>query len=254
MQRGARGRPRTIDAVHGRLTLALDGLAGAAVVLALVSAWVAYFRWKDHHPEPVRHLVAALGLGGLAAGVALLGYAAVETLGGPMGPGATPASRWAYCLGVVGPVEEGAKALVVVAVVARWRAFDEEIDGLVYAAVVALGFACVESLLYLPDLGWRDRWARAVSTPLSHAVFASVWGFGVGHAVFVARARAARVRWVLATVALAAAAHGAYDALILAHGATVAAALVVFALWVLLVLRARRVVARLEAAAARRRA
>ncbi len=84
-------------------------------------------------------------------------------------------------------------------------------------------------------------------------VFSSAFGFGVGHARFVATSRAARWGWPLATLAVSALAHGVYDALILAHDATLPAAVVVFALWTVLVLRARRIVARLELAAARRR-
>lgn len=235
----------------GTPTPTLDWLVGSTLIVGIASAWLVYFRWKDHHPEPLRHVGAALLLGGVAAGLALLLYAIVERLGGPIEPGQTAASAWVFSLAVVGPVEEGAKAALLVGVVARWRDFDEEIDGLVYAAAIGLGFACVESVLYLPHLPWEGRVARALSTPLSHAVFASAFGFGVGHARFVARTRASRVGWVLGTVALAAAIHGVYDALLLAHDATVLAALVVLVVWVLLVVRARRVVARLEAALAR---
>lgn len=239
--------------MHGRPTAVFDWAVGSTVVVAVAFAWLVYFRWKDHHPEPVRHVVGALLLGAGAAGLALAMYAGVEALGGPVAPGPTAASAWGFCLGVVGPVEETAKFAVLVGVVSRWRAFDEEIDGLVYAATLALGFSCVESLLYLPHLPWEGRVARALSTPLSHAVFASAFGFGVGHARFVATTRRSKVAWSLATLALAAVAHGVYDALILAHDATLAAAVVVFVLWGLLVLRARAVVGRLEAGMARRR-
>lgn len=238
--------------VHGRPTAAFDWAVGGAVIAAVAFAWLVYFRWKDHHPEPVRHIAGALLLGVVAAGLALVLYAAVEALGGPVAPGPTAASAWGFSLLVVGPVEEGAKWAVLVAVVTRWKAFDEEIDGLVYAATIALGFACVESLLYLPRLPWEGRVARALSTPLSHAVFSSAFGFGVGHARFVATSRAARWGWPIATLAVAALAHGVYDALILAHDATLPAAVIVFALWAVLVLRARQIVARLELAAARR--
>lgn len=237
--------------MYGTPTPALDTVVGLTLVVSVASAWLVYFRWKDHHPEPLRHVAAALALGGVAAGLALLLYALVERLGGPTDPGPTGATAWQFSLTVVGPVEEGAKAALLVGVVARWRAFDEEIDGLVYAAAIGLGFACVETALYLPHLPWEGRVARALSTPFSHAVFASAFGFGVGHARFVAKGRATRVLWVLGTVALSAAVHGVYDGLLLAHDATVPAALVVFAAWLVLVARARRVVARLEAVLAR---
>ncbi len=237
--------------MHGRPTATFDWIVGGTFVVAVACAWLVYFRWKDLHLEPVRHVVGGLLLGAGAAGLALVMYAGVEAVGGPMTPGRSTASAWAFCLGVVGPVEEVAKAVVLVGVVARWRAFDEEIDGLVYAATVGLGFACVESLLYLPTLPWEGRVARALSSPLSHAVFASAFGFGLGHARFVATTRAARVGWPAATLLVSIVAHGVYDALILAHGATLPAAAVVFVLWGALVVRARRIVERLERGLAR---
>jgi RsiW-degrading membrane proteinase PrsW (M82 family) len=231
--------------VHGTPVPAVDWVVGVAIALAVVLAWGAYFRWKDHHPEPVGHVAFALLLGAVAAGIALLVYRGVGLAGGPVDRGDGVGSAWRFCLLVVGPIEEGAKALVVLALIVPLREFDEESDALVYATVVALGFSCVESVLYLPLESWQARIARALATPLSHAVFASVWGFGLGYAAFHARSRLVGAVVVVATLALSAAAHGAYDALLLAHDATLPAGGVVLVLWIALVLRARRVVARL---------
>ncbi|MCC7139970.1 MAG: PrsW family intramembrane metalloprotease [Planctomycetes bacterium] len=232
--------------MHGEPLSAFDWATGAGLVVAVLVAWLAYFRWKDHRVEPWGALAVALGLGAVAAGIALLAYRFAGALGLPTSPGTTAASSWRFCLGVVGPVEEGAKFLVTWLVVARLEPFDEESDGLVYAATVALGFSCVENLLYLPHVAPGMRVARALSTPLAHAVFSAPWGFGLGWARFSARSRAARAAALALPLLAASVAHGVYDHVLLAHGATWLAGAVVLALWGALVLRADAVVARLS--------
>jgi RsiW-degrading membrane proteinase PrsW (M82 family) len=184
----------------------------------------------------------AFALGAASVGLAALGYRLAFALGLPSSPGDTVGDVALYCWLTVGPVEELAKFAVLALVISTWREFDEEIDGLVYAAAVALGFASVENLLYLPHLPWPLRLARAAATPLSHAVFSGLFGFGVAWAKFRARSTAGRVLVPLATLAMAAAAHGAYDHVILAYGATLAAASVVAVLFVAMTVRARSVV------------
>ncbi len=50
---------------------------------------------------------------------------------------------------VVGPVEELIKLLVVYLYVYRRPEFDEPLDGVVYSATAALGFAAIENVIYL---------------------------------------------------------------------------------------------------------
>jgi hypothetical protein len=85
--------------------------------------------------------------------------------------------------------EELLKGLAVVAIFLFFRhEFDGVIDGIVYAGVVALGFATVENVLYYgravatkgPALLAVVFVLRGVLGPFSHAVFTSMVGIGCG--------------------------------------------------------------------------
>lgn len=223
-----------------------DWVGGVGVILCAAVLWLLYFRWKDKHPEPAGLVLLAFLLGAAATGIALAGYHLAAKIGLPRDAGADTRSVAAYCFFVVGPVEEGAKLLVTWLVPYRSKEFDEVIDGLVYSSAVALGFASVENVLYLPRIDWGWRLARAAATPLSHSLFSSFWGFGLSHAKFRARTLFGKAFAPLSTCAVAAAAHGFYDFTILSTGATIPAALFVFALWGLMAARARYAVESLD--------
>jgi RsiW-degrading membrane proteinase PrsW (M82 family) len=124
----------------------------------------------------------------------------------------------------------------------RWRHFDEPIDGLVYASAVAIGFATLENLIYLPWLGWVEQAARSLTSPLMHSLFAAIWGFGAGRAAFRARTPAARFAWQAIPLATSMLIHGLYDFLVIGLHATLPASGVVLVLWLLMIARARRLV------------
>jgi len=89
----------------------------------------------------------------------------------------------------------------------RNPAFDEPMDGIVYAAAVALGFATAENALYAAIYGGDVLVYRAFTSTLAHLAFAGLWGYAFG----IRRSRA----WAFAA---AAGLHGAYD-LLLSPGA-----------------------------------
>lgn len=211
--------------------------ASIGFVVAAAMLWVQYFDLKDClRPEPRSRQLAAFALGALAAVLAMGLFLLAGKLGLPTTPGTSRVQIAFYCFLLVGPIEEGAKFLFARFVVFRWDVFDEEVDGLVYTSAIALGFASVENLLYLPSMSLGEGLLRALASPITHAVFAAPWGIGL------ARARLAGVRpgWrTLLGLAMGMLAHGLYDHLLLAHGATVPAAGVVLLLWILLIARAR---------------
>lgn len=200
-----------------------------------------YFDLKDRlQPEPRRLLLGAFVLGGLSAVAALGLYRAAPLAGLPESPGATSGAILAYCVGLVGPIEEGVKFLAVWAVAFRWRAFDEPIDGLIYAGAVAIGFAAFENVLYLPYLEWPGQLARAMASPLTHSLFATIWGLGLSLSRYRARSAAGCAAWQLLSLAAAMALHGLYDFVILAWNATYVAGAIVLVLWVAMIFFARR--------------
>src|SRR5262245_40810764 len=221
-------------------------MALVAIGLAAVGsfAWLVYFNLKDRlSPEPKKRLAQAFLLGMLAAVLAWGGYYAAALLGFPPSPPEAPGALIAYCMFVVGVVEEGAKFLVARLVCFRWKEFDERIDGLVYAAAVALGFAALENLLFLRALpAWPHGVLRVIVSPLTHSLFSAVWGFGASHALVVSRTGVQRFVWPGLALAVAMVLHGFYDIAVLVERMTPVAAVVVAVLWAFVIWNARRVV------------
>jgi RsiW-degrading membrane proteinase PrsW (M82 family) len=203
--------------------------------------WLMYFDVKDRlRPEPRRLLVLAFLIGGGSAFVGVALYRLAAWSGLPGDPGTTQLSILLYCLLLVGPIEEGVKFLGARALVFRWKQFDEPIDGLVYAGAVAIGFASVENVVYLPYLHWPEQLARALASPLTHSLFSALWGFGTARAFFESRTRTSRLLWQALPLVLAMVVHGLYDYVLLAHDATFVASAVALVLWIILIVYARR--------------
>jgi len=221
----------------------IDWARAAGFAFGGAMFWIAYFDLKDRlRPEPRRTLVLAFALGGVAAGIALAVYRLGEAAGVPEVPGLAPAAVAAWCMLWVGPVEEGAKFAVVRGAIFGRREFDEIIDGPVYAAVSAVGFAAVENLLYAPHVDWRTHLARSIASPLTHSMFAAVWGYGLARARLAAPTRAGAIAWQAGTLAAAIVLHGAYDAILLSTARPWLAAVLVAALWLAFLVQARRAV------------
>jgi RsiW-degrading membrane proteinase PrsW (M82 family) len=217
-------------------------LRAAGPILGGAILWLQYFDLKDSlRKEPRRMLLFGFVLGGVAALLASGAYGVLAQFGLP-GPTEGAAAQLGYFLGIVGPVEEGAKFAVAWAVLFRTRFFDEPIDGLVYAATVAIGFASLENALYAGQVSWPTQLARATTTPLTHSVFSALWGFGSGRALLVETRPIRRAFWLAFPLVAASLAHGAYDAAIVTLGKPWLASLLVLALWAFLIAHARRLV------------
>lgn len=209
--------------------------AGAIVLGVLGPAlfWIAWLYYKDRYqPEPLWAIGLAYGLGLAAALVAMWGYEVSARVGLPEDPFllAQRSRGWflLYAVGFVGVWEELCKLVPFVLVVMRLCAFDEVIDGIIYASAIALGYASLENLLYLPELEGPALYGRAIAAPLVHTMFSSVWGLAL------ARARiAGQPLWRPAVIGVAAAAviHGLYDFVALSPVLQPAAAAVIAAVW-----------------------
>ncbi|KQW04139.1 hypothetical protein ASC66_16405 [Leifsonia sp. Root4] len=173
--------------------------AGAVVVSALVALLpllgvLFAVRWIDRwEPEPRFALAFALLWGaGVAVAIALLVDLFVQiTLA--IGGGGTSEASEALSVAVQAPVvEEIAKGLGVLLLVwiAR-KSFDGPVDGLVYAAVVAAGFAFTENILYFGEAliegGTVDLGAtfvmRGLFSPFAHVMFTACTGIAIGFGV-----------------------------------------------------------------------
>ncbi len=212
----------------------MSPLAVIAAVVAPAAFWIGYYYYKDRFkPEPFLNLAASFVMGFASGWLCFWFYAVLTRAGLVADYGAilrhsTPLQFFSYNVVFVGIIEEVFKFLPFVLVVLRFRAFDETLDGIVYAAAVAVGFASFENLRYLPHLSGAVFLGRAVASPLTHTVFASIWGYAVGKA-FLAR------RSVLAAciigIGVAGTAHGLYDFLAYSHALRIFSALLILGIW-----------------------
>jgi RsiW-degrading membrane proteinase PrsW (M82 family) len=188
------------------LRLILPSLA-PAVITALVV-------WRsDRRREPIRVVAVTFALGALLALPAFLlqERAAAWTGLDERMSAAGNVGALLFLFGFVEPVRELAK------VGACWPAyrsahFDEPYDGVVYASVAAMGFACVDSAWHL----WRHPtggiwvWRVLLAVP-AHAFFACLWGYALGRSKHVKRPGAMfPATWAAATVGHAVYAHLVY--------------------------------------------
>ncbi len=207
-----------------------------AVVVAPAALWAAYHYFKDRHrPEPLRNLVLAFALGIGAAILSTWGYQALDLIGLRYDAYELAVTNrvglFLYSILAIGVIEETAKFLPFWLVILRLAHFDEPIDGIVYASLIAVGFASYENGHYLQFLSTQEALARGLSAPLVHAMFASIWGYICGRA---------RLRGepllpaALLGLALAALAHGLYDFITIGLPAWVrpVSALLILGVWI----------------------
>ncbi|MFR9728194.1 PrsW family intramembrane metalloprotease [Saccharopolyspora sp. MS10] len=178
--------------VGGVHTTVVSGLLALPTVVVLVALVLLIDRLE---PEPRVLLVLAFAWG---AGVAIVGSFIVNTLSGSM---LLPlyGERLAGVLtaSVVAPVVEESFKGFFLLLMLWFRRFeiDGPTDGLVYAALCALGFAFVENVLYYQN-GLLDDGGgvaaivlvRGVIAPLGHPIYTAMTGLAVAHA---ARSRGA---------------------------------------------------------------
>ena len=85
---------------------------------------------------------------------------------------------------VVGLAEEFVKYFVLKKCSWKSPAFDYTFDGVVYAVVTSLGFATIENIMYVTDLGVSTGIARAVTSIPGHAAFGVFMGYYYGLAKY----------------------------------------------------------------------
>jgi len=145
----------------------------ALVLLALI------IRQDNLEPEPCHLLLRALGLGFVAAFLALLGEFHVNmiTLTDVF------SSSWILLIDNylnVAFIEEIFKWLVIFMMLYHLPDFDYRFDGIVYAVCVTIGFAIVENLFYVSLYGWTTGILRGFTSVMGHGIFGIVMGYLLG--------------------------------------------------------------------------
>lgn len=203
------------------------------LILLPAFLWIVYFYYKDRYqPEPVLCSGAAYLMGFLAAYLYFLSTGLLPSLGIPADGSILMEehglSFLLYCLGPVGLMEELVKFLPFLLVIWKFRHFDEEIDGIVYASLIALGFASYENIHYLAQLDGFTLIGRAIASPLTHTIFSSIWGYFVGLAFM---RKTSLLKASLAGLGFAAISHGLFDFLTTSPTLRIASALLILFIW-----------------------
>lgn len=211
-------------------------------IIAPALFWIGYLYYKDRsQPEPVLNIGITYILGFAAAYVCFNSYSLLPLLGLPEDASILMEEHGLpfllYCLGVVGFLEELLKFLPFIFIVVRLRAFDERVDGIIYASVIALGFASYENLHYLPLLDGFSRFGRAIASPLTHTIFASIWGYSAGLAYLEYKSgktgQARRRTWLASVIGLVIASllHGIFDYLTTSPTLRIVSTAVIIVIW-----------------------
>lgn len=159
-------------------TAVLLALVPLMIVLAAVW-WIG--RWE---PEPPGLLAAAFLWG---AGLATVGSLVITTSASLLVASSTGnrSGTELFSAVVVAPiVEESTKALgVLIVFLLRRRTFSGPVDGIVYACVVAGGFAFAENILYFvraDDYLVATFIMRGLFSPFAHVTFTACTGLAIG--------------------------------------------------------------------------
>lgn len=113
-----------------------------------------------------------------------------------------------YALIVVAFAEEFAKFLILRFYAYRQKEFNEPFDGIVYGAIISLGFAGIENILYVVDGGMQVGIMRMFTAVPAHASFGIIMGYYFGLAWrHKDKAKAYKLKGLLAAIFL----HGLYN-------------------------------------------
>jgi RsiW-degrading membrane proteinase PrsW (M82 family) len=108
---------------------------------------------------------------------------------------------------VVALAEEFSKYVIVKYFAQPKKAFNEPYDGIIYAVMVSMGFACTENIMYVLQGGFETAILRAFTAVPAHATFGILMGFYMGKAKFSNN----RIMLNITGLFLAVLFHGAYD-------------------------------------------
>jgi len=177
-----------VGSVPNATALALS--TGAAVIPATVYAWIVV-RLDRYEQEPPRALAAAFAWGAVGAVVfSVLGGVAFQFVVA----GALDSDDLGAVANIIlgAPlVEETFKGVALVALTIGYRReLDNTLDGLIYGALIGLGFAFTENILYFGGAYLEDGLVglgllflgRAVIGGWGHAVYTGITGAAIGWA------------------------------------------------------------------------
>jgi len=182
-----------------------------ALALAPAFAIMIYIYIKDKYErEPIPLLLKNFGLGASASVVITLVIGAFGNFFLPVINPESVFQQFVKAFVVVALVEEFSKYVIVRYYAQRNKEFDEPFDGIVYAVMVAMGFAALENILYVFQYGMSNGIIRAFTAVPAHATFGILMGYFMGKAKF-AKTKKQKIRLNLTGLLAATLFHGIYD-------------------------------------------
>lgn len=178
------------------------------LAIAPVFAILLYIYVQDKHEKEPRGLLISSFL--LGAVVSILIVFVLYFFTGRFIPITDEFSVWQQFIQafvVVALSEEFSKYVIVKYFAQPKKAFNEPYDGIIYAVMVSMGFACTENLMYVIDGGYQTALVRAFTAVPAHATFGVLMGYYMGKAKFSNN----RLVLNLTGLLLATIFHGAYD-------------------------------------------
>ncbi|MUU78439.1 PrsW family intramembrane metalloprotease [Winogradskyella endarachnes] len=178
------------------------------LAIAPVFSIILYIYIQDkHEKEPRKLLIFSFLLGAI---ISVLIVFALYFFTGRFIPVTDKFSVWQQFIQafvVVALSEEFSKYVIVKYYAQPKKAFNEPYDGIIYAVMVSMGFACTENLMYVIEGGYQTAIVRAFTAVPAHATFGVLMGYFMGKAKFSNN----RLVLNLTGLLLATLFHGAYD-------------------------------------------
>lgn len=183
------------------MTLVLLAVAPVLVIILYI-----YLQDK-YEKEPASLLIASFLLGAVLSILIVIG---IYLFTGKYIPITDQHSIWQQFIQafvVVALAEEFSKYVIVKYFAQPRKAFNEPYDGIIYAVIVSMGFACTENIMYVLNGGYSTAILRAFTAVPAHATFGVLMGYFMGKAKFSNN----RLKWNMAGLFLAVLFHGSYD-------------------------------------------
>lgn len=188
-----------------------------------VLAFILY-RFDHEQPEPIRQLIKAIGFGVISAIVAIVASSILEVFEGGIANYAFSHAVYTALFGAAIP-EEAAKMLMLWLLIRKNKHFDEHLDGIIYAAFIALGFAGIENIGYvlMSEDFIGTSFSRAIFSVPGHYAFGVAMGYFFSLAYF-SKDKEEKKKWYFFAFFVPVGLHFIYDALLMVAEVTPAIA------------------------------
>lgn len=197
----------------------------AVSVLPVIILLIAIYRQDKYEKEPLGLLALTFFGGMLAIPMTLVMVGITNTV-------YYSDSAFYSAFIEAGFPEELSKFIILFLLVWWNKNFNEHMDGIVYAAFVSLGFACIENILYVFGNGFGTGLVRAIISVPGHFLFGVLMGYFLSLAKFN---KEKQILYIALALLVPACVHGLFDWLLMAaDGLSAAFGIILLLLFIVL--------------------